>query len=56
MLSSSDRFDFKAKYPTHVVEFLNEPFLFPDHHTGPDLICFLQDEQTDSSRFAGKTW
>jgi hypothetical protein len=36
---SSDRFDFKAKSPTHVVEFLNEPFLFLGH-----LICFLQDE------------
>lgn len=46
----SDRFCFKAKSPIDVVEFLNDPkgkpFLFPDNHMGPDLICFLQDEQT----------
>jgi hypothetical protein len=47
---SSDRFAFKAKSPANVVEFLNDPkgkpFLFPGNHMGPDLTCFLQDEQT----------
>lgn len=47
---SSDRFGFKAKSPANVVEFLNDPkgkpFLFPQNHMGPDLTCFLQDEQT----------
>ena len=46
----SDRFGFKAKSPTEVLAFLNNPdgqtFVFPDIHMGPDLIFFLQDEQT----------
>ncbi|KAF8521967.1 hypothetical protein BU17DRAFT_64689 [Hysterangium stoloniferum] len=47
---SSDRFGFKAKSPTDVLSFLHNPdgkaFLFPDTHMGPDLLCFLQDEET----------
>jgi len=47
---ASDRFGFKAKSPADVIKFLNnpkgKPFLFPDNHMGPDLACFLQDEQT----------
>ena len=46
----SDRFGFKAKSPTEVLAFLNNPngqtFVFPDTHMGPDLTFFLQDEQT----------
>ena len=47
---SSDRLGFVAKSPTDVLKFLNDPagkcFLFPDTHMGPDLLCFLQDEET----------
>ncbi len=47
---SSDRLGFKAASPKDVLEFLNNPdgkcFLFPDNHMGPDLMCFLQDEET----------
>jgi len=47
---SSDRLGFVAKSPTDVLTFLNDPagkcFLFPDTHMGPDLLCFLQDEET----------
>ena len=46
----SDRLGFKAGSPKDVLEFLNNPdgkcFLFPDTHMGPDLMCFLQDEET----------
>lgn len=47
---SSDRLGFKAMSPTDVLKFLNNPdgkaFLFPDNHMGPDLLCFLQDEES----------
>ena len=47
---SSDRFGFNATSPADVLKFLNNPdgkcFLFPDNHMGPDLLCFLQDEET----------
>jgi hypothetical protein len=47
---SSDRFGLKARSPADVLAFLNDPngkaFLFPDNHMGPDLSCFLQDEET----------
>ena len=47
---SSDRLGFRAESPKDVLEFLNNPdgkcFLFPDTHMGPDLMCFLQDEET----------
>jgi len=47
---SSDRLGYKAKSPTDVLDFLNNPdgkcFIFPDNHMGPDLLCFLQDEET----------
>jgi len=47
---SSDRLGFKAASPKDVLEFLNNPdgkcFLFPDTHMSPDLMCFLQDEET----------
>ncbi|KIL64994.1 hypothetical protein M378DRAFT_105538 [Amanita muscaria Koide BX008] len=47
---SSDRLGFRAASPKDVLEFLNNPdgkcFLFPDTHMGPDLMCFLQDEET----------
>ena len=47
---SSDRLGFVAKSPTDVLTFLNDPtgkcFLFPDTHMGPDILCFLQDEET----------
>jgi len=47
---SSDRLGFRAASPKDVLEFLNNPdgkcFLFPDKHMGPDLMCFLQDEET----------
>ena len=46
----SDRFGFKAGSPTDILDFLNNPngqtFVFPDTHMGPDLMFFLQDEQT----------
>ena len=47
---SSDRLGYKATSPADVLEFFNNPdgicFLFPDNHMGPDLLCFLQDEET----------
>ena len=47
---SSDRFGFKAQSPANVLDFLNDPkgkpFLLPDNHMGPDVICFLQDKKT----------
>ena len=47
---SSDCFGIKAENPTDVLRFLRDPdgkaFLFPDNNMGPDLICFLQDEET----------
>jgi hypothetical protein len=47
---SSDRLGFKATSPTDVLNFLNNPdgkcFIFPDNHMGPDLLCFVQDEET----------
>jgi len=47
---SSDRLGFKATSPTDVLNFLNNPdgkcFLFPDNHIGPDILYFLQDEET----------
>jgi len=47
---SSDRLALRAKSPTDVLTFLDNPdgkaFLFPDSHMGPDLLCFLQDEET----------
>lgn len=36
--------------PAEVLTFLDnpdeKPFLFPDTHMGPDLLCFAQDEET----------
>jgi hypothetical protein len=47
---SSDRLALRAKSPTDVLTFLDNPdgkaFLFPDNHMGSDLFCFLQDEET----------
>jgi hypothetical protein len=47
---TSDRFGFKAQSPKDVLDFLDNPqgkaFVFPDTHMGPDLLCFLQDEET----------
>ncbi|KAF8529243.1 hypothetical protein BU17DRAFT_10753, partial [Hysterangium stoloniferum] len=47
---SSDRFSFKAGSPDDVFAFLQDldgkAFLFPDTHMGPNLLCFLQDEET----------
>ena len=47
---SSDRLGFKATSPTDVLNFLDNPdgkcFIFPDNHMGPDLLCFLQDDET----------
>ncbi len=46
----SDRFSFKATSPNDVLTFFDnpdgKPFLFPDNHMGPDLFCFVQDEET----------
>ena len=46
----SDHFGFKATTPKEVLDFFNDPdgksFLFPDNHMGPDLFCFVQDEET----------
>ena len=48
---SSDRLGFKATSPLDVLTFLDnpdgKPFLFPDNNMGPDLLCFLQDEETE---------
>jgi hypothetical protein len=47
---SSDRLGLKAKSPTDVVKFLEDPngkaFLFPDIHMGSDLLCVLQNPET----------
>ena len=47
---SSDRLGFKAASPADVLNFLNNPdgkcFIFPDNHMGPDMLFFLQDEET----------
>jgi len=47
---SSDRLGLKATSPTAVLAFSSDPdgkaFLFPDAHTSPDLLCFLQDGET----------
>ena len=47
---TSDRFGFKAQSPNELLNFLDNPrgraFAFPDIHMGPDLLCFLQDEET----------
>jgi len=47
---SSDRLGFKAISPTDVLKFLSDPkgrpFLFPDNHMGPDLMCFFEDKET----------
>ena len=47
---SSDRLGFKANSPNDVLSFLQnplgKPFLFLDIHMGPDLACFLLDEET----------
>ena len=46
----SDRLGLKAKMPTQVLEFFDNPngkiFLFPDNHMRPDLSWFFQDEET----------
>jgi len=46
---SSDCLGLRATSPTDVLAFLSDPdgkaFLFPDAHIGPDLLCFLQDEE-----------
>jgi hypothetical protein len=51
LAGSSDRFSLKAKSPTDILAFLENPdgkvFLLPDIHMGPDLLCFLQDEETE---------
>lgn len=47
---SSDGIGFKAKSAHNALAFLadpkGKPFLFPDNHMGPDLLCFLRDKQT----------
>jgi hypothetical protein len=47
---SSDQLGFRATSPTDVLNWLNNPdgkcFIFPDTHMGPDLLFFLQDEET----------
>ena len=47
---SSDCFGLKAGSPADVLAFLHNPdgkaFLFPDTQMRPDLLCFLQDEET----------
>jgi hypothetical protein len=47
---SSDRLGFKATSPADVLNFLNNPdgkcFIFPANHMGPDILFFLQDEET----------
>ena len=46
----SDHFGFKARSPKDVLAFFDNPdgkvFLFPDNQMGPDLFCFVQDEET----------
>ncbi|KAF8519086.1 hypothetical protein BU17DRAFT_90258 [Hysterangium stoloniferum] len=47
---ASDRLGLKAKSPEEVLAFLHnpdgKPFLFPDNHMGPDVMCTLQDKET----------
>ncbi len=49
-LGSSDRLCFKTTSPNDIRKFLDNPdgkcFLFPDVHMGPNLMCFLQDQET----------
>lgn len=46
----SNRIGFKAHSPTDVLKIFQDPdgkaFLFPDNHMGPDLMCFVLDQQT----------
>ncbi len=46
----SDRFGFKAKSPSDILKFLDNPdgqtFVFPDTHMGPDLTFFFEDQET----------
>ena len=54
---SSDRLGYKATSPIDVLKFFNDPdgicFLFPNNHMGPDLLCFLQDEETKELTLVG---
>ncbi|KAF8497010.1 hypothetical protein BU17DRAFT_72416 [Hysterangium stoloniferum] len=47
---NSDRLGLKANSPEDVLAFLHDPdgkpFLFPDNHMGPDVMCTLQDKET----------
>ncbi|KAF8223481.1 hypothetical protein L208DRAFT_1316565, partial [Tricholoma matsutake] len=47
---SSDQLGFRATSPTDVLNWFNNPngkcFIFPDTHMGPNLLFFLQDEET----------
>lgn len=47
---SSDRLGYKATSPADILEFFNNPdgvcFLLANNHMGPDLLCFLRDEET----------
>ena len=67
----SDHFSFKARSPEDVLAFFDNPdgkvFLFPDNQMGPDLFCFVQDEETKelillavqakvSPNIASRTW
>jgi hypothetical protein len=59
---ASDRFGLKAQSPKDILDFLEnphgKPFLFPDVHMGPDLMCFFQEEETGevvASAFQAKT-
>ena len=46
----SDCLGYKASFPADVLAFFDNPngktFLFPDGHMGPDLLFFLQDEDS----------
>ncbi|KAF8516724.1 hypothetical protein BU17DRAFT_92559 [Hysterangium stoloniferum] len=47
---TSDRLGLKANSPEDVLAFLHDPdgkpFLFPDNHMAPDVLCTLQDKET----------
>ncbi|KAF8510678.1 hypothetical protein BU17DRAFT_97886 [Hysterangium stoloniferum] len=47
---NSDRLGVKASSPKDVLAFLHDPdgkpFLLPDIHMGPDVLCTVQDEET----------
>jgi hypothetical protein len=47
---SSDHLGLKAKSSIEVLRFLDnpdgKPFLFPDTHMCPDVICFIQNKET----------